>query len=411
MAFSFGFVRKLTFTLVAGVVSACFLFAPNATPLRAQSEPEVSVPVEFSSESAPTFAADEYSLGKVLEVVRTGQRTIEGYTQEYQVSRIELLSGAERGKKIDIEHSILTTGGQPKVQVGQTVVMVKINSEGSSSYFIADDYRLPALAFIFGIFILLTFIFARRKGLMSLFGLALSVAVIMLYVVPRIAVGENPLFVSLTGAIGVMFVSMYLAHGFALRTTVALVATSITFAIAIGLAYAFVVMGRLYGFGSDEAMFLQLGSVQGINLRGLLLGGILFGVLGVLDDVTTAQVATVEELKLANPSFGVKELYRRGLSVGREHITSLVNTLFLAYAGASLPLFLLFTTIGTQPWWVIMNGEIVAEEIVRTLVGSTVLVLAVPIATLLAAVVMANIKVSPQAEGSVAPEKNSHHHH
>jgi uncharacterized membrane protein len=123
-------------------------------------------------------------------------------------------------------------------------------------------------------------------------------------------------------------------------------------------------------------------------MRGLLLGGIILGALGVLDDITTAQAAAVDELHRANPSLDARELYRRGLSVGREHITALVNTLFLAYAGASLPLFILFTIYNEVPVWVALNSEFVAEEVVRTLVGSMALILAVPITTAAAATIV-----------------------
>jgi len=147
----------------------------------------------------------------------------------------------------------------------------------------------------------------------------------------------------------------------------------------------FVEGSQLLGLGSEEAMFLQLDPSLTLNLQGLLLSGIIIGTLGVLDDVTASQAAVVDEISKANESLGFKELYKRGLSVGHEHIAALVNTLFLAYAGAALPLFLLFYINKTQPLWVILNGELIAEEIVRTMVGSSALVLAVPITTALAA--------------------------
>jgi uncharacterized membrane protein len=136
--------------------------------------------------------------------------------------------------------------------------------------------------------------------------------------------------------------------------------------------------------GSDEAVDLTLGYFENVDLKGLLLGAIVIGALGILDDVITTQVATVEEIQNAHTRFSFWELYRRGLSVGKEHIASLVNTLVIAYAGASLPVFLFITT-SENPLWVILNNEYMAEEIVRTLVGSTTLILAVPISTLLAA--------------------------
>jgi uncharacterized membrane protein len=121
--------------------------------------------------------------------------------------------------------------------------------------------------------------------------------------------------------------------------------------------------------------------LQAVNLRGLLLGGIVIGALGVLDDITTTQTAAINEIKRANPRMTRAQLYRSGLSIGREHIASLVNTLALAYAGASLPLLLLFWSDANAPWWVILNSESLVEEIVRTLVGSMTLTLAVPIST------------------------------
>jgi uncharacterized membrane protein len=160
------------------------------------------------------------------------------------------------------------------------------------------------------------------------------------------------------------------------------------------MAIIFVAIGKLFGLGSEEAIYLQLVPLEQLNLQGLLLGGIILGALGVLDDITTAQSAAVDELRKANPALGARELYRRGLSVGTEHITSLVNTLFLAYAGASLPLFILFTIYNDMPLWVTLNSEFIAEEIVRTVVGSVALILAVPITTAAAAAIFSRPRPS-----------------
>jgi hypothetical protein len=180
------------------------------------------------------------------------------------------------------------------------------------------------------------------------------------------------------------------------RTSIALASTLLALGFSVGLAAAFVRLASLFGTGSEAAFYLQYGGYQMLNLRGLLLGGIIVGTLGVLDDITTAQVATVEEISIADPRLSFAELYRRGLSVGREHIASLVNTLALAYAGASLPLFLIFSINKVQPIWVILNGEPVAEEFVRTLVGSSGLIIAVPISTWLAAYFFSRRPAGPE---------------
>ncbi len=179
-------------------------------------------------------------------------------------------------------------------------------------------------------------------------------------------------------------VSIYVAHGFNRRTSVAVGGTLISICIAIGTSLLFVWMGKLFGVGAEETLYLQTAGIGNINLQGLLLGGIIIGALGVLDDITTAQSAAVAEIADANPSLTSGELLKRGLSVGKEHITSLVNTLVLAYAGASFPALLLFV-VYERPWWVVANTELIAEEIVRTLVGSIALMCAVPITTAIAA--------------------------
>ena len=151
------------------------------------------------------------------------------------------------------------------------------------------------------------------------------------------------------------------------------------------LAVVFVDIAKLFGTGSEDAYFLKIGLLANINLKGLLLGGIIFGAVGVLDDVTTAQTAAVDEISKANKKLGFKDLFSKGISVGKEHISSLVNTLVLAYVGSSFPLLLLFSLNNDVPVWVKYNSEFIVEEVVRTLIGSTTLVLAVPIATFIAA--------------------------
>jgi uncharacterized membrane protein len=185
-----------------------------------------------------------------------------------------------------------------------------------------------------------------------------------------------------------MFLTLYLAHGVNARTTTAILGTMAALALTGALAIIFVNFGRFTGFGSEEASFLQLSAEQ-VNLQGLLLGGIIIGTLGVLDDVTITQASAVWELRLANPAYGVRDLYRAGIRIGRDHVASTVNTLVLAYAGASLPLLILFS-VSNRGFVDVVNAEVVAAEVVRTLVGSIGLVASVPMTTFLAAAVVAS---------------------
>jgi uncharacterized membrane protein len=136
------------------------------------------------------------------------------------------------------------------------------------------------------------------------------------------------------------------------------------------------------GFATDESLFLSF--LEGVDVQGLLLAGAVLGAIGALDDVTVTQVSTVFELKRANPNLGASDLFQGGLRVGRDHIASTINTLLLAYAGAAMPLLLLLT-LSNLNLSLAANSEVVAIEIVRTVVGSIGLVAAVPITTFLAA--------------------------
>ncbi len=304
-----------------------------------------------------------------------------------QTVQVRFFANGVLGEQITVHtRGLLGADAGQKMRVGETVVLVKNKGfEGGDAYFISDRYHLPALFGIGLFFFAVVVAFGGLRGLSSFLGLISSIAILLVYVVPAILAGQDPLFVSFVGAGLIAVFSLYLGHGFNARTTIALIATLITLGIATLIAVASVHLTTLMGIASEESFYLNI-KVATLSLRGLLLAGIIIGMMGVLDDVTIGQSATVYELKQTNPSLGFRELYRRANAVGREHIASLVNTLVLAYAGASLPVFV-YLVVQSQftPWWIVLNQEVVAEEIVRTLVGSMALVLAVPITTSLAA--------------------------
>lgn len=356
----------------------------------------------FAQEEIAALPPDEYARGRVLSVEEKGVQTDAlGEIERVVDYRVRLLSGPQKGEDITIASSVFNVkGGQRPIAVGDRVVLVKsVQIDGSVRWYVADTYRLPTLLWMTLGFFALAVLFGGLRGFTSMLGLGASVFIILGWIVPRILGGGSPFIATLIGTFAIAAVSLYLAHGFNKRTSVAFVGTIITLALSAAFAALAVALARMNGMGDEHALYLQNGDFGAIDLRGLLLGGIMLGVLGVLDDITTAQSAVVDELKRANPSLPFKELYARGLSVGREHIASLVNTLFLAYAGASLPLFLLFTVYKDQPVWFLLNSEVISEEIVRTLVGSVCLILAVPITTALAAAVF----------GKTGPDETTDH--
>lgn len=267
------------------------------------------------------------------------------------------------------------------------------------AYAFYDYQRGGAMIWLLALFVAAVLLLGRWRGVGAIAGLAFSLLIIVVFTVPAILDGSNALVVALVTASAIACAALFLAHGFTLATTVALVSTLASLAITAVLAWTFVGATHLTGL-SDETSVMLGGLADGIDARGILLAGIVIGALGVLDDVTVTQVSAVWELKRARPELSMSELVRPALRIGRDHISSTVNTLFLAYAGAALPLLLLFTEAG-QGIGGVVTRELVATEVVRALVGSIGLVASVPIATWLAAIVV----TVPEPDPAPAPDQ------
>jgi uncharacterized membrane protein len=274
------------------------------------------------------------------------------------------------------------------------------NPQDASSFQIVDFQRGLPLVALAALFAIAVVVLGRWQGLAALAALGLSFLVIALFVLPAILAGENPLLVAIAGAGLIMFIALYLTHGMSARTSVAVLGTMVSLALIGGLSTAFSAAASLTGL--DDSTSNLIGSLgHGIDARGLLLAGMVIGALGVLDDVTVTQTSAVWELRRANPTLGWRELYGAGLRIGRDHVGSAVNTLVMAYAGAALPV-LLYSAISGVGLGAILGSEELAQEIVRTLAGSVGIVAAVPVTTVLAAM----IAVQEPAPGRLSPSSS-----
>ena len=260
-------------------------------------------------------------------------------------------------------------------------------------YSVADVNRRFPMALLAGIFALAVVVVGRLRGVMALVALAVSFLILNFFILPAILQGSNPLLVAVIGSSAIMLIALYMCHGLSARTSVAVLGTLISLVLIGFLGSLFIGWAALTG-NTDDNTGLIHGLYPSIDMSGLLLAGVIIGSLGVLDDVTVTQTSAVWELHEANPSTGWRGLYRAGIRIGRDHIASVVNTLVLAYAGAALPLLLLFS-IAQSSVGTVANSELVAEEIVRTLVGSIGLVASVPVTTLLAALVVSADRPGP----------------
>lgn len=292
--------------------------------------------------------------------------------------------GPDAGGLVLLPEFNLTVGTPtPKLSVGDSVIL---GYEPSTFfYFYADRDRGASLVWLALLFAAVVIALGRYRGLLALLAMIVTVVALVGFIAPSVLDGNDPVLVSVIAGSGIAFISLYLTHGFTPTTTVALAGTLASLLLTLGISAVFFRLASFSGLATEEGLTLPL--VADINLSSLLLGGAVIGALGALDDVTVTQVATVAELHHRNDKLTIPELITSGIRVGREHIASAVNTLLLAYAGASMPLLLVFAA-ADQPLGVVANSEVVAVEIVRTLCGSIGLVAAVPITTLMAAVLV-----------------------
>jgi uncharacterized membrane protein len=318
---------------------------------------------------------------RVLEITDQKTESLPGtsISNTTQKIRVEIVEGDEAGKVVDVDNDYI------KLKVGETFFLAHTTNsvDGRDYYSVSEPNRLPTLIFFVVLFVVLVFVFGGIQGVRGLVSLVGSMILILCVLLPGILAGYSPILVSVGVSALIIVLGSYVTHGFNKTTSSAVIGMIVTVVFTGALAYAAVHFSRLTGFGSEEVVYLNFDTRGSIDLVGLLLGGILIGLLGVLYDVAIGQAISVEELHRVAPHISRQTVFRRAIRIGREHIGALVNTLAIAYVGVSLPLLLLYIK-SSAPLGLTLNQEMFATEIIRMMIGSIGLVVAVPITTAIA---------------------------
>ena len=294
----------------------------------------------------------------------------------------KVIKGKGKGLVVPIH---VPTESRKFVSVGDQVnAMYTPAAISAGTPFIFIDFeRAQPVGILALVYLVVVVAVAGRKGVLSILGLAAALAVLVGVMIPALLAGTNPVVVVCVCALAMLILALYLAHGVSVRTTTALLGTVAGLVVTVTLAQLSAIYAHLNGASSEDAIALTT-SVPGINMSALLVCGMVLAGLGVLNDVTITQASAVWELHGANPTMGTWKLARVAMRIGRDHIASTVYTLAFAYAGSALPLIMVAALIDRSVWATILSGEI-AEEVVRTLVSSIGLVLAIPATTVIAA--------------------------
>lgn len=328
----------------------------------------------FAADTGPVF-------GKVIAVKEQTQVWNEDLkkNETVQMLEVQILQGGDQGGSVTVVNDYLPVKLNQKVYIAE----VPFQEENGAAYTVVDVSRRGALLFFFLAFVAAVVFFGGRQGVRSIASLGGSIAVILLILLPALLAGYSPTAMSLLIGVMILVISILWSHGLNKTSFAALSGTLITLVLAVMLSRWAVVFAQLTGSAQEEAMLLNIGSSGSLNFQGLLFAAILIGTLGVLDDIALTQAATVRELSLADEKLSRKQVYKKAIAVGKDHVSALVNTLALAYAGAALPLLLLITQLQV-PFAFAVNREIIATELVRTFVGSIAIIACVPITTWIA---------------------------
>lgn len=341
---------------------------------------------------------------EVVEVESERVEHIPGTSASTTVQTVnaQLLEGENEGAVVTFENDLIP------LAAGDDIFLSHIRTvNGDEFYILKDVNRQTELLMLVALFIFLLVWFAGRQGIRALASLSLSIGAILFLLIPALLAGYDPVLASLAIAGVILALALFGTHGINPRSLTAFGGTFAAVLATSIIAWIFVGAMRLTGFGSDASVYLNFATNGTLDFAGLLLGSIIIGILGILDDVSITQASVVQELKGSNAAFTVRELYRRAIRVGRDHVGSLVNTLALAYVGAALPLVLLFAT-SDAPLAFTLNQEVIAAELARIIVGSIGIILAVPLTTLAAAWWFGTHGVR---ERDMSSAHGHHHHH
>ena len=366
-------LRKILFFCITFLFLGAFfinLFVPN---LKAE---------EITPNETVNFKAE------VVEIILSESKEREDgsfFTQQNLLLRG--LEGIYKDRKIIYEgiSEIEVTNSNLYEEGDKVFVDAYIDENGQESFYVVEFVRTPYLYILIAIFIILTIIVGRLKGLKALISLAFSFVVIIKFIIPQILIGKDPFVISLIGGLAILVLIIYITEGIKRQSHLAILSVFFSLLSILALSLIFTNLSKLTGLAQEEAIFLIGNGNLALNFKGLLLAGFIIGAIGVLDDIIVGQIETVVRLQEANPSLSAKKIFSLAYKVGNTHLGAIINTLFLTYAGAALPLLLLFVlnqsgglTIGR-----VLNTEIISTEIVRTLVGSIGVIMAMPIATFL----------------------------
>jgi uncharacterized membrane protein len=284
---------------------------------------------------------------------------------------------------INNEEDLFKVGSRVYVSLSEGI-------DGEEVWSVESYSRENSLLFLFSLFVLLIIIITGVRGVRATLGLAVSFLVLYFFAIPRINMGQSLFWVAVITIFILLGASTFVTYGINIKSVIAFISTLLGIILISLLGYIVISNLNITGTGDESSAMLYDATFGTIRLSSIFLLSIVIGSLGVLDDVTVGQTSAMMEIYSANKSLSSTELFKRSMNIGKDHISSMVNTLFIAYAGSSFSLVMLLSA-NNPNFRILINTGFVVEEIVRTLVASIGLILVVPLTSLLASRIIVKV--------------------
>ena len=323
---------------------------------------------------------ETYCIGQVIKIITEEEEELPGGNkQRSQELLLKIITGEDEGKERSTSNIIPDNPAFAVIgQVGRKYLITKVENleTGSEDYFLIDYYRQNFVWILSALFLLVLLIVGGKKGIRSIISLLGTIVFVAFILIPLIVHGFNPLLAAVLVSFLSTALTMVLVAGRNNKSLASTLGTVIGVSISGLIATIVIKTAPLSGLASSEAMILWGNQLYQINFKGLLAAGMIVSCLGAVMDVAISISSSIQEIKIANPNYIFKDLFKSGMNVGKDIMGTMTNTLVLAYTGMALPLLLLISHEKNPAKF--LNLELVVSEVTAALAGSIGLIIAVP---------------------------------
>lgn len=333
-----------------------------------------------------------YEKGKIIDILeRTEAQEWEEELDYNQMYKVEVKSGKDKGKILDIEMPFYKEEAY-NLKLKNKVEVMLYRDVDDNNYYIVDRVRSKSIFLLVGIFVAVVVAIAKFKGLKSLLSLIVTILFLFYVFIPLISKGVSPIIAAMLLCIFSSIVTVFAIDSFSKKSLCALLGTLGGVIFSSIISIIFVKATGLTGYIDSDTMNYSF-LFENINLLQLISAGIIIGSLGATMDIGVSISSALFEIDSHTENLSKIKIFKSGINIGKDVIGTMVNTLILAYLGSSILTIIMFLNQKANfPLIRIINSEFIVVEILRAFSGSIGILLAVPITSYIASILISSKK-------------------